>query len=128
PVTSLDALGNLYTPAFMSPPDNLAFDTLGRADLELTIRGRDVAPLNGLAPAPSAYLHLKIRPRGAAIRRPTENVSFMAGAASRGMGRLGIVGINTGEPCEGAPARVRWGPESTACLNDAQIALIGFND
>src|SRR5690606_10885453 len=117
-----------YTAAQMNPPDNIAFDSIGRIALELNIRGRDLAPENGIAPAASAYLHLKIRPPAGVTRRPTDEVAFLAGAASRGMDRVGIVGTNTGPDCEGAVAIVRWGPESTACLNAAQITLIGFTD
>lgn len=80
--------------------------------------------------AASAYAHIKIRYPAAKPMLPSDMTAFMAGAAQRGLSRIGIVGKNipAGDSCDSLDTVVRWGPEDTACLNDNHLGTLAISD
>lgn len=98
----------------------------------LEIVAKTDTPVAGTMPAAfkaaSAYLHLRIRTNNGQPRLPNDTLAFQAGAIHGGLKRVGFYKTNipTGDTCNGAATAVRWGPEDSSCLNDAQAdRLIG---
>lgn len=130
-IYSSTAAGNPLT-----PPDNFRFNNTGNIRYEVEILGRSAAPINGnvsaTIKAASAYMHVRIRPAVAgAVLSPTDRIALLSGATSRNLSRVGVVdvGLAAGDTCDGPnPTRVRWGPETSACLNAGHIAALGMTD
>jgi hypothetical protein len=108
----------------------LKLTNIGKIALTLDVRGMERSPPFGIAHrAPSAYLHLKIRPPAGQQRRPADQAAFLAGANKNGLKRVGFVGQhNAGNMCGGQATVVRWGAEAVDCLNQTQITSLGFTD
>ena len=52
------------------------------------------------------------------------------GPLTRGLSRVGFYNTNiaAGDTCDGDPAIVRWGPETSSCLSQNYVAALGFTD
>lgn len=116
-------------------PDDQVINPIAGTEFEVEVRGADEAPVNSTTPLPikaaSAYVHLKIRTGTGRARAPSDVVAFLAGAASHGMSRVGIVGAaGSGGLCDANPtgAITRWGPDVSACLTSGLVSALGFTD
>ena len=113
-------------------PDNFSFPPVEGTKFSVEIMGVNNAPLGAtILLAASAYMHIRIRPLNGVGRPPSDDIALQAGASKYGMQRMGYyqTAIDPTDQCDGAPTEVRWGPESTACLNNAQIfSILQFTD
>jgi hypothetical protein len=113
-------------------PDGFSFQSINGTNFTAEVAGRNQAPMLGTTfKAPSAYIHIAVRLRPGAIRTPTDNIAFLDGASSRSLNRVGIVNQDAvpNPSCNGVfvpvgSLHVNWGPEPTACLDQASILAI----
>jgi len=137
----LDALNNatpIYSSASptnpLTPPDNFGIYSVSGVKYVVEVRGQNNCPVNtdvqAGVKAASAYIQIKIRTPAGTTGLPSDRIAFQAGAANRGMDRIGFVDMNlpAGDICDGQPTRVRWGPEASACLNSSHFATLHFTD
>jgi hypothetical protein len=125
---NLDGAGNLFRAGFLVPPDGFKFASVKDTNFEIEVVGRNASPVNNSVPAAvkaaSAYIHVRVRPKNGGTRNATDNVALFAGANSQGMARIGLVQLPGSDLCDGATTAVRWGAESSSCLNTSQVAAM----
>lgn len=124
-VENLDLYGALTL------PDGFAFSPVLETRFSVEVIGKNAAPVAGTSAfkAASAYIHLRARTTTGQPRFPNDTLALQSGANSGGLKRLGIyqTHIAPGDTCDSAATVVRWGPEESSCLNQAQANAMFSN-